>query len=776
MPWILQSKKLKPADAGPLFLIACQQGSHSIVMEEYQVQDERNNWTMGMDEECVDDTSLAVDDIDNGDPESDYANLHEVVSSNEEGMQELGRAREVLTGIELDLACFSEKLVNLDILLMHIVDRESDFEALAAENDNISADSVEMALEFDLLCGILDSEVRELDNFMATLQTEIVDARQKISSCEHLRETFSEMEEKLHDSEECLKQSQDQVSEMRMHSAKFQRKLLAFGGQENWNIDDGAIFSENDQFSNMNAKLKMQTAEQQRHILRMLEKSLARELDLEKKLSESRQTEEELKLELHSSDQEVFCMEEAAEMVWGRLFGAENSAEVLVGIAKELMGRLQVVQFNLNGSIKREGEVRCKLQDCMKQLKTKESSLQKLESSSAELHDFLIAQTTSLKASLREAEDKYILSNSEAFTLRERVNSLEEQLKESEIQLQNANASVEGSQEEHNALCSELSEMENVVEDLKEKISKAESRAESAEAKCTLLAETNLELNEELGFLKGSGNSMEQVNLLEKHLRECDIQLQYAKASVEASQEQQNMLCSAIEDMENLIEDLKSKVVNSESRAESAEENCVILSESNLELNEELNFLRGRMECLETSLHLADDAKKTTAQDIIISTKVITDLVMQVATERERLHKQVHSVTEICSLAKDNKMLVETLKKTKRDAFVIMSQNGNGDGEAFSLSKHDLTTATCTKASEEGVTESSATSFQVDNSAKDAPVCETEEGPAFFTSQPETMRTIEAGQLNSKYIFTAILILLISVIAVYLFQQESCPF
>uniref|UniRef100_A0A6N2MIQ1 NPH3 domain-containing protein n=1 Tax=Salix viminalis TaxID=40686 RepID=A0A6N2MIQ1_SALVM len=59
--------------------------------------------------------------------------------------------------------------------------------------------------------------------------------------------------------------------------------------------DKGSNFLEDDQLSSMNSKIKLQTAEQQRHFLRMLEKSLAREMDLEKKLTESRQLEEELK-------------------------------------------------------------------------------------------------------------------------------------------------------------------------------------------------------------------------------------------------------------------------------------------------------------------------------------------------------------------------------------------------------------------------------------------------------------------------------------------------
>ena len=401
----------------------------------------------------------------------------------------------------------------------------------------------------------------------------------------------------------------------------------------------GMDLPENNEFSNMNTKIKMQTAEQQRDILRMLEKSLARELDLDKKLAESRQLEEELKLRLHSLEQEVCFMEEEEVIVWERLFEAENAAEILKGISKELRGRLQIFQFSLNGSVKREGELKSKLQGSTKKVEDKEDALQKLETSNAELHDFLVQQAKNLKASLREAEDKLILSNSEAFTLRETVRSLEKQLKDSEFQLMNAKASLDRNEEQLPSY-SQLSEMETVVVNLKERISKAESRVESAEAKCKLLMETNMELNDELVLLR-SDNTTEKVNSLEKQLRESDIQLQHALASAEASQEKQSMLYSSIGDMENLIGNLKLKVSKADSRADSKEEKCLILSESNAELSEELSFLRTRMECLEASLHHSEKTKVETAKDISIRTKVITNLVVQLAFERERLHKQV---------------------------------------------------------------------------------------------------------------------------------------
>lgn len=714
-----------------------------------------------MDAETVLDATASVDDINTSDPEAEENNmdLHEGISSYGEVMLEVGNATEVLKRVELDLACSSEKLFNLSILTMHVATRESDFEAFASEEEHVLDDSVQKALEFDLLSGILDSEVREVDNFMTILQKDVAHTHEILSSCENLGGAFMEMEEKLHDSDVLLKQSQDHVSEIRMQSAKFQRTLLCFDGEGKWNNDKGMDLLENSEFSNMNTKIKMQTAEQQRDILRMLEKSLARELDVEKKLAESRQLEEELTLRLHSLEQEVFFMEEEEAIVWERLFEAENAAEVLKGISKELRGRLQIFQFNLNGSMKREGELKSKLQGSTKEVEDKEDALLKLESSSAELHDFLIQQTNNLKASLREAEDKLILSNSEAFTLREKVSSLENQLKESEFQLMNAKASVDGNQEQH-PLYSQLSEMKNVVINLKERISKAESRAESAEAKCKLLMETNMELSDELVLLR-SDNTTEKVNSLEKQLRESDIQLQHALASAEASLEKQSMLYSTIEDMENLIEDLKLKVSKAESRADCTEEKCIILSESNAELSEELSFLRTRMECLETSLHQAEETKVETAKDISVRTKVITNLVMQLAFERERLHKQVSLLTD------KNKVLVGKLKKTEDPS--IASKVTRGEF----CPKDDLTTATCAKECIVEQTEFSASSFEMEEAPKNLSVGGIIAGPSDSVSEPETVRRLDPGQLSFKYIFMAVFILLT---AAYLFQQQNRQF
>ncbi|KAF9623570.1 hypothetical protein IFM89_003360, partial [Coptis chinensis] len=294
-------------------------------------------------------------------------------------------------------------------------------------------------------------------------------------------------------------------------------------------------------------------------------------------------------------------------------------------------------------------------------------------------------------------------ADSEASSLREKMHSLEEKLKDSETMLQNTEASMEESQEQRNILASEHSELKKVTDILKRNIAKAESLA----AKCAVLTETNVELNEELQSLRIHGNTLEKVSLLEKKLRETDIGLQHAKASADASEEQQSLLYSAIDDMGNLIKDLKSRVSKAESRAENAEAKCVLLSEANLELNDELKFLRTRMKCLEISLNQADDDKIATAKEISITATAISDL--------------------ISSLIEENK----TLSMKPDQPIATMIHNSENDPS--------------TKASEEAVAESSVSVCQVDKVCEGARVFQNEM-EAVIMSTEDAVAAVSGGE------------------------------
>ncbi|KAK4789046.1 hypothetical protein SAY86_020365 [Trapa natans] len=574
-------------------------------------------------------------DASNRDSDSDMVSEQAGVSSSQHAQSGLENAVKVLTLLDLDLSYYSDKLSNLHVLLMHLLAWDIDLDpTLEGVDKFFSPEFVGKSLEFEYLSVYLDSEVREVAYFLDGLPAEIVDAHSKISLCQDLTEVYVILVEKLHSCEESLKHSQDQISEVKLHLSKLLRELEA-ARYENWKKekDTGLSISP---LSSIDLKHKMRRGRLPRYVLRMLEKSLTREVALEKKLSESRRNEEDLKRKLHYTEQVSFHMEEAAEVVWGRFLEAENASEVLMGISKDLLGQHQIVQFNLNRLVQHEANLRSQLEACLEQTRHKDMVIEKLESINVD----------------------YQAKTSEVLTLRQRVRTLEELHSELNLELENANGSCEAYEQQ-------LHEIETFVESLKESSEAAQSRAEAAEEKVTQLTDTTVELTEEMNFLKGSITSKtEKVSFLEKQARDLEIQLQHAKASAEAAQEQQNSLYSAIWDMETLIEDLKSKVSKAEAKNDNVEERCVMLSEVNSDLNEELNLSRTKIEKLEMCLEEANNSRNGHAEEINLRAKVVMDMVVKLAFERDRIHKQLSSLT------REKMHLVEKLREAKCFSFM----------------------------------------------------------------------------------------------------------
>ncbi|XP_019164662.1 PREDICTED: WPP domain-interacting tail-anchored protein 2-like [Ipomoea nil] len=646
--------------------------------------------------------------------------LNEGPSIEAKDMEEVRSSMEILNRVDLDLAYSSEKLVNLGNLLVSVSAKRDEVEALAVANDD-SVDSVKKALTLDHLNAILNSEITQLDEFFSDLHDLILDARQKISSCGRLSELGIIVENKLHDSEESLGQLKERILKMKMQI--------------------GSLVSNRDEWT---PKPQVKAAEQKR-VLRMLEKSLARELDLEKKITEMKQNEDDLKLKLRLREQVAFCMEEAAEVIWGRFLEAENTVEVLMGISKEMAGRLQIINFNLHGSLQREHETILKLEACTQQLNAKDIAIRELDESIARLNT----------------------ENSKVLSLKQNIETLEQSLSGSESRLMKANASIEANREQ-------IKEMESEIESLKDDVYQLENRAESAEAKVAELTETNLELSEELGFLKGSNDSStKKASILEKKIRELELQLQHAKASSEAGQEQQNMLYSAIWDMETLIDELKQKVSEAENKTDTAEEQCIILSEANFELNKETDILRTRVEDLETSLNQATVEKMASAKDINIKTNFIMDLVMQLAIERERVQKQ------LCSLKNENKMLAGRLKKAEENSSPTGVESGNGDDIAPPPFTDNLAGATCVETPQEVAVECPSRSWEVEELPDHAPDNQTRKGMSSSSAntvvEPEkTEGAAETRRHKSRrYIYVAILGVLLSILAPFLYTRRS---
>ncbi|ESQ41093.1 hypothetical protein EUTSA_v10012837mg [Eutrema salsugineum] len=687
--------------------------------------------------------TVSVDENDSlvPEPSSTKESLLEDISLSGQAMNtELSSAGQVLTKVELDFAFISEKLVNLSLLTMQLGSRENDFESFVSEKEEEPSsnddDSAEKALEFDLLSSILSSEVKELDSLLGFLQNEIQSARVMISPFQHDGEAISDLEGKLRDAEQSLGQLMVQVLEMKKQSSNFQRLSSGLDELGSWSGGPAAESQNDGEFGDLSNKIKMQTADQQRNVLRMLEKSLAKEMELEKKLTESRNTEYELEMKLYSSEQDVVYMEEVIEDAYSRWLEAENASEVFKGISKELSGKLQILQFNLSGSFKRADDLKSELVDSKERLEAKECALHKLDSSNARLHDFLIAQADGLKESLKEAEEKLILLSTENSTLNEKVSSLEDQLNEYGLQTEDVDATS----------AAQISDVKRINEELKDKLAKTEARADEAESKFKTLEESIKELHGELENFRSKGFTLEKLTSLEKRLRDSDFQLESAVAAVEASKEKQNLLYSTVSDMEDVIEDLKSKVLKAENRADNTEDKLITVSESNADLNEELKFFRVRLKDMEKYLQQAEERKTRTAKDIAVHNKIMKKLVMQLAAERERLHKQ------ITNLSRENCVLMVKLKKIGKPGYM---ESGNGTEVS---PKTDQSSPFCHQESKPQATVSSLTNLEEE---------ETES-----RSDIGSVRRLDVGALSFKHILVAIFVILTSSMAYFISQQN----
>lgn len=706
-------------------------------------------------------TTNGIDDADT----STCNSLSNGVAISENGMIEPTMLMELLTLLDLDIAYFSEKLVNLDLYMTIVSLGEIGLGDLSMLNSNISEVEFEKALIFDVSIGYLDCEITELGSFLQVLQSKMVDARQKICSFKQRRDIFIIFQGKLQASENSWKHLQEQLSELKRQLAKFHRTLSFFREKSSYLIEN-----EDSERSHYD----LQISGQQRLVLRMLEKSLAAELNLEKQFLGSKKREEELKEKLLHANEVVSGMEAYLGVALERLLEAEHSSQVFKGIAKEMMSRLQIYDFNMHCSVKREEELKSKLQASLKQLKEREN----------------------LEHTLKELEEKFRASQSK---------------------LEEINASYEASQEE-------LSVMEDATESLREHVFMAETRAHDAEEKLATLTEVNIELTEEVGLLKGGDSNEEKMSVLEKQVRDLEVKLQTSKTSAEVSQKNQNMLYSAIWDMETLIEELKSKCSRAESLAENAEKQCLTLAETNIQLNKEKGYLKSEKEKLVESLKVANNIKAARAKDINNGANLIAEMIMQLSTERERVQKQ------LSSLARENTILLEELRKMRRnllganqsnkaadtkeiDSLIDNPADGSGTSTASPVTEELVVTPTSATASnqvddpsEENSTDEAeapgssgsddavavavaanctnhdeaeaASSSGCDDVATAALVaanCTNHENEINFKNHEDSGKTTNKHNNKKSYIFAAIFVLVFSILAMNMNWQNIYP-
>ncbi|GAB4832471.1 hypothetical protein Ancab_006493 [Ancistrocladus abbreviatus] len=156
-------------------------------------------------------------------------------------------------------------------------------------------------------------------------------------------------------------------------------------------------------------------------------------------MTESRQVEEKLKLRLNHPLQEVLSLGEETVALFQGFVEADNAAGVLMGISKELINGLQLPQLSLNSIVHVKGQI------------------------------------VELKEKAATKESRAVAAEAKCKLLEETNRKLDEELPYPEGRvtrkaIARAVAAIDASQEKKSFLCSSISDMELLVEDLKSKL------------------------------------------------------------------------------------------------------------------------------------------------------------------------------------------------------------------------------------------------------------------------------------------------------------------
>ncbi|KAK3163199.1 hypothetical protein QOZ80_1AG0000470 [Eleusine coracana subsp. coracana] len=463
---------------------------------------------------------------------------HNIDDYFQENILSLQGQSEILTAVDLKIAFGVEKLLNLETLFMETARQAADIEPLLRDPQSISAQALHMAFEFDLLHTIVDSEVGELEKLSDSIHVDIQSVENN-----KVEEHNTRVETKLQAATESLNQMQELIATITRESATFDKVIRPSQGT-------GTTTGNGYENCHMSPQVTTQP-EDITSALQMLQKSMASELDLDKELCDKMSVVEELKMKLYQAEHQSYFLEESMEAIYERMLSAENASQLFLGTSKDLIAKINTNRFNLSVSICREGGPNSKLKEGLSN--DNMSSPAKIPADSG----------TDIS---KEALQMQIPSLPEFSTLRNKIQRLEEWLRDYGSQPQWSSLPRGADEENQNMMRSENITFRDIINELKVAVSKAESRTQNAEARCTQLTQTNDQLFAELNSNRAS--------VLEKRLKESDTQLEHAKASVDAVVEQQSMLKSSMSDMEQVIEDLNEKFLKAETRAENAESKC----------------------------------------------------------------------------------------------------------------------------------------------------------------------------------------------------------
>ncbi|KAK6918034.1 hypothetical protein RJ641_016456 [Dillenia turbinata] len=429
-----------------------------------------------------------------------------------------------------------------------------------------------------------------------------------------------------------------------------------------------------------------------------LQASLSKASNLEASLQLVNEKERELTDSLNTLTEEKKGLEEASNNSNKKLAEVENTLEVLRNELSFTQGKLESIEKDLVASGIQESKIMEKLKSAEEQLQQQERVLEQATSRNMELESLheTLAKDSELK--LQEAMVNFTSKDTEAKTLYEKLQTLEDKVKSYEVQIVEATEVSAALKKELEQSLMKLGALETTNRELQTKISEEETKVAQSYSENELLVETNSQLNSKVNeleeLLSSATNEKEMVteqlashvktiaDLTDQHskvselhsieqARSIDVEIQLQEAmqkymqkdseskdlhekliALEAQiKEHEAKACDASEtadvrkaeleetllklrDLESVVEQLQSKADHFQTQSEG-------LAEENLKLTQELAEYESKMNDLEGKLSEALLEKDGTVEQLNHSKKAIEDLTQQLSLEGQKLQSRV---------------------------------------------------------------------------------------------------------------------------------------
>ncbi|XP_057787008.1 uncharacterized protein LOC131004354 [Salvia miltiorrhiza] len=164
--------------------------------------------------------------------------------------------------------------------------------------------------------------------------------------------------------------------------------------------------------------------------------------------------------------------------------------------------KLESIENDLKATESKEAEVIEKLKLAEEQLEQQSKVLETVTARSAELETSHETLSRDADLKMQEAIDNFSNRDTEAKSLHEKVQDLENQVKSYQVQLAEATEKHETASKELDQILLKLASSEDISEGLKTKILEVEGKADSYASENALLSEKNMQLSEKVQDLE----------------------------------------------------------------------------------------------------------------------------------------------------------------------------------------------------------------------------------------------------------------------------------